>query len=506
MDFTVRDAIPWCIGRAPRYRARCVAAAITVAGPPAGAAPNVPIDDPVYEQLDQLALTGDLPLFRGGLAPLTEARVRELSPDAPELPTGVWLRPLERAALRAVVSHEAARDYSTVARPRNVAGMLALSCADQEGRPCGNGLGLAAELDSAAGYGAWLSGAIRLRAQTGRDRYATTLDLDRVYVDAELGPVAVEAGRDILVLGPAAHTQLGWGSNAPPLDHVRVSSARPLAISSELRASVVYVVGRLAAPQAYPGDLVSIARGQLDIAERLELGAMQLLQLGGAGAPGFGLRDFVLEHVRRRDPSASASDSSNRRLGFDASLRTAALGGTRVTYQLVFEDLRHEMISAIRYDADHALEIATRWLAIEWQKTGARAYEHVPRTTGFTTAGRIVGASLGPGAHALSMFGRIVVPGIVITPWVQVARLATDTYAFGDGPIVRTGSGPAELRVRIGVGVRLPVSRCVELDGEIAVEDVERAAFVPGVRRDNVVLRALLVWRPSATLTSSGVM
>ncbi len=506
MDRSVRDAIPWCIGHAPRYRARCVAAVVAAVGAPASAAPNVPVDDPVYDQLDQLELTDALPLFRGGLVPLTAARVHELMSGAPALPTGVWLRPLERAALRAVVSREAARDYSTVVRPRNVAGVLALSCADQEGRPCGNGLGLAAELDSAAGYGAWLSGAIRLGAQIGRDRYATVLDLDRAYLNAELGPVAVEAGRDVLVLGPAAHTQLGWGSNAPPLDHIRLSTARPLAISSALRASIVYVVGRLAAPQAYPGTLVTIARGQLDIADRVELGAMQLLQLAGDGAPGFGLWDFVVEHVRRRDLSASASDSSNRRLGLDASVRTAVLGGTRFTYQLVFEDLRHEMISAIRHDADHAVAVATRWLTVEWQKTGARAYEHVPRTTGFTTGGRIVGTALGPGAHALSIAGRIAAQRIVVAPWVQVAQFATDTYAFGDGPIVRAGSGRTELRFRIGAGVRLPVSRCVELDGEIAIEDVERAAFAPGVRQDNVVLRALLVWRPSATLTASGVM
>jgi len=459
----------------------------------------VPLDDPVYDQLDQLELAGALPVFRGGLAPLTEARVHELVPEAPAMPTGGWIRPIERAALRVDAVDEAARGYATAARPRDVAGMLALSCEGQEGRPCGDGLGLAAELDAAAGYGAWAAGAVRLRARTGRDHYATALDLDRAYVSAELGPIAAELGRDVLVLGPAAPTQVGWGTNAPPLDQLRLSGSRPLAVSRQLHANLVYVLGRLAAPQTYPGDLVSITRAQLDVGDRFELGAMQLLQLGGDGAPGFGLWDFVLEHVRRRDASASASDSSNRRIGFDVAAHLAGFGGARITYQLMFEDLRKHFVDALRYDADHVVGVATRWLTVEWHKTGVRAYEHVPRITGFTTGGHIAGDPLGPAAQAVFVGGRIPVRWGVVMPWTEIAQLASDTYTFVDhGPIVRTSDGTTELRVRIGARARVPVGHGLELDPEAALEDVERAAFVPGARRTSAVFRAVLVWRPSA--------
>jgi hypothetical protein len=482
-----------------RHLSRCVAAAITLAAAPSVASPNVSLDDPVYDRLDQLALAGALPLFRGGLAPLTEARVHELVPDVPALPTGWWIRPIERAALRIDLVDEAARGYATAARPRTVAGMLALSCEGQEGRPCGRGLGLAAELDAAAGYGAWAAGAIRLRARTGRDRYATGLDFDRAYLNAELGPIAAELGRDVVVLGPAARTQLGWGTSAPPLDHVRLSGARPLALSRHVRANVVYVLGRLAAPQTYPGNLVSITRAQLDLGDQFELGAMQLLQLGGDGAPGAGVWNFVLEHVRRRDLSASPSDSSNRRVGFDVAARIAGFGGARITYQLMFEDLRKQFVDALRYDADHVLGVQTRWLTAEWRKTGVRAYEHVPRLTGFTTGGRIVGDPLGPAAQAVFVGGRIPVRWGVVMPWIEIAQLASDTYTFVEsGPIVKTSDGTTELRVRIGARARVPIGHGLELDPEVALEDVERASFVPGARHINAVFRAVLVWRPSA--------
>src|SRR6185436_7300208 len=157
MDRSVRDAISWSIERARRTPTRSVVAVMTsaitavmiLAIATARASPNVPLDDPLYDELDQRELAGELPLFRGGFAPLTQARVHELAPDAPAPPAGWWLRPIERAALRVAAVREAARAYSTVVRPRNVAGMLALSCEMQEGRPCGDGLGADGELDSA---------------------------------------------------------------------------------------------------------------------------------------------------------------------------------------------------------------------------------------------------------------------------------------------------------------------------------------------------------------------
>jgi hypothetical protein len=475
-----------------------MAAAMALTAASSSASPNVSLDDPVYDQLDQLELAGVLPLFRGGVAPLTEARVHELVHEAPALPDGWWLRPIARAALRVDGARETTREYTTAARPRNVAGTLALSCEGQEGRPCGNGLGLAAELDTAGGYGASVAGAVRLRASAGSDAYGPALDLERAYVNAEIGPIAAEIGRDVLVLGPAAPTQVGWSTNPPPLDHVRLSGARPLALSPRVRANAVYVLGRLAAPQTFPGDLVSIARAQIDI-DRISIGAMQLLQLGGEGAPGFGIWDFVLEHLRRRDASAGANDSSNRRVGLDVAAHVAILGGARITYQLMFEDLRKEFASAVRYDADHVVGVQTRWLTAEWQRTGVRSYEHVPRVTGFTSRGRIVGDPLGPAAQAVLVAGRIPVRGSVVVPWAEVARLASDTYAFPDpGPVTRTGGGTAELRFRMGARARLPLPGGLELAPEAALEHVERASFVPGARHTNALFRAVLVWRPGA--------
>jgi hypothetical protein len=94
----------------------------------------------------------------------------------------------------------------------------------------------------------------------------------------------------------------------------------------------------------------------------------------------------------------------------------------------------------------------------------------------------------------------------VVMPWAEVVLLSSDAYTFIEsGPIVRTREGTAELRFRLGTRARVPLGNGLELDPEIAVEDVERAAFVPDARRFNAVFRAMLVWRPAASFQIVGV-
>jgi hypothetical protein len=391
-----------------------------------------------------------------------------------------WVHPLDRALLRLSLVHEDDRPYSTPAHPRDLTGVVGVACEHQAEGPCGEDWSLDSAVEASAGYGGHARAAARLRYSTWDG-----FDVDRLNVAGHVGPVSAEVGRDVLVLGPGRRTQLGWGDNAPPLDMARVD-ARLGALSG------TYVLGRLRDPQTYPGDLVSIARGQVDFGT-VQVGAMQLLQLGGDGAPGFGIGDFILEHFRRRDASASASDSSNRRLGADVSWRIAGFGGARLYYELMFEDWRKQFADALRYDADHAVGFETRWVLVEWQKTGVRSQEHRPRVTGFTNAGRVVGSPLGPDAQAVYAGAR---RGWV-RPWAEVVRFGSDEYRFVvDGPILHETRGVAEWRYRLGATSEVPLERHVSLQAQGWVEHVENLAFSAGARRENLGLIASLVYLP----------
>lgn len=413
-------------------------------------------------------------------------------------PAGPWLRPLSRVLVHLTAVREPARTYATLQRLRDVTGVVSAACERREGRPCGDGLGAFTELDTLAGYGRRVTAGTRVRAVGGLNAYAPRLVLDRAFVRAELGPIAAAAGRDVVLAGPAARTRLAWSDHAPPLDHVRVETRAPIALTSSLAVSAGWVVGRLRGPQTFPGTLVSLARGRLDVGG-VELGATQLLQLGGDGAPALGVAGFLREHVTRGDASAGATDTSNRRIGLDV---TAPIAGARVYYAVMFEDWRDRFHHALRYDADHLLgaEVVTPRrdvIVVELLSTGVRSQEHRPRTTGFTNRGAVVGSPLGPDAVGVYAGARFAIGRRVVAPWVELARLSSDTYAFVvDGPILHTARGVDEERYRVGVRAGQPLPGGVRVELEALYEHVADFGFVAGARRDNLALGATLVWSP----------
>jgi hypothetical protein len=471
----------------------------------AAASPNVSLDDSAYEELTRLRLLGQLPGYSGGIAPLTQRRVRALLGGSP-VHDGWWLAPVERLRLTASLFEDTPRPYSTTVRPRDLsAGSISIACERQEARPCGDGAGIFGEVESSGGYAEWLSASIRLRAETG-DAYPSAIALDRGYVNAELGPVAAEVGRDVLVLGPSARTQLGWGANAAPITHARISTSAPYPIASNLHASALYVVGRLRAPQQFPHALVSIARVQLDIADSVELGTTQVLQLGGEGRPSLSVWDFVAEHLHRKDSSASETDSSNRRFGGDIAVRISELRA-RLYYALMFEDIRRaRLIDAVRYDADHLFgaDVAVsrnHGLVLEWHHTGFRSYEHSPGTTGFTHLGHVVGAALGPDATSLYAGARSKLAWGTLYPELELVRLSSDTYELVvDGPINRLTRGVAEWRYRAGTRLKLELRADLQLQLEVLFEHVQSFAFDPAQTRNNVGASASLFWYPQQRL------
>src|SRR5688500_11125815 len=126
----------------------CAVAVMLAAAEPAGASPNLSLDDPIYQQLAALRALGRLPAYLGGWRPLSEARAHRLlltagSASGLDPVTGArwWVSPLRRVAGRLSLVRDEDRPYSTATRPRDVAGFVAVSCEHQEGRPCGAGAG-----------------------------------------------------------------------------------------------------------------------------------------------------------------------------------------------------------------------------------------------------------------------------------------------------------------------------------------------------------------------------
>jgi Capsule assembly protein Wzi len=493
---------------------RAVLLALTASGSIALASPGVDLDHPVYDELARLRASGALPPYLGGLRPLTEARVQALrraaglAPDTRLVLEGdrrLWLAPIRHLRLRGALVRDRVRPYSNEDHPRELAGGVALSCEHQQGRSCGDGAGLEIELDSAAGYGTWLAASARVRAVAGTDDREADAELDRAYASAELGPISFLVGRDAVVIGPSSRTQAMWGDHVAALDQIRLAAAPiPLlgAGGSILRASALALVGRMRDPQVFDGTLVDITRLQIDLLDTAELGITHVIQFGGDGAPSYSFGDYLLEHFQHNAPPPQVLGFANHRLSGDVAVSLPDLAGLRVYYEFAAEDMRDEIGSMLRRDADHVLGVEIDRVAehvgvlVELASTGVRSHEHSIFTTGQTHGGRVTGNPLGPSSLAAWIGLRLAVGDAELRPWLELARQSNDIYAFGTGNIVRTEDLPEEWRTRAGARAAWDFTRDVRLELRAWAERVATADFVPDRARWNASFDAIATWRP----------
>jgi len=426
--------------------------------------------------------------------------VRWVSEDSPP---GFWVSPLARAAILAQLVDEHDRPYSLPARPRQIEGGIALACEYQEGRPCGDGAGASLEAESAAGWGNMLSADVRVRASAGTANFASEVAVDRAYLKFETGPFALQAGRDVLAIGPSVRAGLMVSRNAAPQDGFRVQ-LRPIALPGvpATKISFFYFLDRLREPQRFEGTVADLARAQLDFADRVQLGGSRMLQIGGRGAPDYGgFTGFIKEHFGR----GGSGVEENNRLSFDLSVRLPELRGTRVYYEVAFEDTRKKFFfNSIQYDADHLVGVEMRAVRLgplrriflELTHTGWVSQEHSTFTSGMTNAGRTLGSALGPDGASLWVKADLQVGTALFSPWAEWLRFVSDRYATDEehGVFV-TASGQLEHRQRIGADLQLPIAGIVLFSAGAFGERIGNADLITGQTKYGAGLRAALIFK-----------
>ena len=471
----------------------------------ARAAPNLPSEDPAWDELRDAMAEGRVPDLLGGVQSLGADRVfGALSRGHAE--EGGWATPLDRAILRAFADSEHDRPYSLPLRERQLAGFVAPSCEYQEGRPCGDGAGAGLELDSSAGFANLLTAATRIRLAGGSEAFGHGLALDRAYLKLEYGPLLLQAGRDVLALGPSVRAAEMVSANAVPQDGLR-AQLHPVALpfAPWLRVSLFYFLDRLRDPQTFQGTLLDCMHAQLDFTDRVQLGGSRILQLGGKGAPGFGgFWGFVGEHLGRTQPEG-LSNPENNRLSFDLSVRIPELRGTRVYYEMALEDTRSRFFNMLRFDADHLIGIEVRavrlgpWrrLFVELQHTAWVSQEHGTFTTGMTNGGRTLGSALGPDGTSLWVRADLEIAGLLVSPWAEWLRFISDRYGSDEARgVFVTASGPMEHRQRLGADLQARLAPGWRLSAGLFGERVGNADLIAGATRLNAGFRTALSYTP----------
>jgi hypothetical protein len=190
-------------------------------------------------------------------------------------------------------------------------------------------------------------------------------------------------------------------------------------------------------------------------------------------------------------------------LSGDLAVSLPDLAGLRVYYEGAADDLRDEVWSMLRRDADHVLGVEIDRLAprvalhVELTVTGVRSHEHPLFPAGVTNGGRVAGDPLGPSSSAAFAGVRIELDReAFLWPWLEFVQQSSDVFAYGGGDIERTQDLPDERRARAGARASFPLMPTLRLELRGLAERVTTSDFVPGRTRWNAAAEATATWTP----------
>lgn len=203
---------------------------------------------------------------------------------------------------------------------------------------------------------------------------------DTLYLRGEFGNVALQIGRDVLVLGQSPQGGVSFSTNATPLDMFKFSNIHPWSFLGGSQLTLYFSV--LEDTQARPYPL--LAGG------KFSFHPFSFLELGGGYS---GLFD-----ERNSNWAAYHGVSADGRLHFQG------LRGLSFYYEIFLEDLSvEEGIYRVGLFLPRLDKNGNNSLRLEWEQAGSRVYRHPQFASGWTRNDHFLGSDLGPDAWGVSM-------------------------------------------------------------------------------------------------------
>lgn len=322
--------------------------------------------------------------------------------------------------------------------------------------------------------------------------------------------VTIEAGRQPIVWGQGMEGGLIFSSSGRPLDMLRISTDLPfrgwfIKGTSPMRGSIV--VADLGPRQHFPNSyLIAYKLSGHPFTNRVELAATVMAVQGGRGAPPGTFKDHVMDliPVLKYTMKDNPAQFSNKMAGWEYRLRLPELSGLQLYAEHAFEDMDpRRWKSTFWEDGGHILGFSFADLgpdgalstAAEFHHTGLRFYKHGVFHSGMTFNGTLFGDPLGNQSDG----------GYLRVNWdrggsrrfsldAAIERRDGDSYqAVSDGPdednfrFQMLQSVPAEWRYRLDGAVHMRLSgRALAL--RAGVERARDFGFTRGASRTNFLV------------------
>ncbi|MBI1909569.1 MAG: hypothetical protein HYS22_05315 [Deltaproteobacteria bacterium] len=500
---------------------------------------NVPVDHPVYRDIDRLiafgliheAIYGQRPWSRREISRMIEEALKNdeenqqqgAAPILGRLKKEYHEELVQRGAL------EGEKDFNTlhfletsrfsftyfdspvraVPRDNGVGAFIEADInpliANREGRYFANGETLSLETSHRAQIGPHL--AINLRPdfrvlieKEGKNR--PKFFLQNFYGRLEFGNFVTEIGRDSLILGQGEYGGHLLSNNARPLDMIHFSNDSPLynpwlfKYLGPTRYS--FFVATMGPEREFPYTLLVGLKISIRPWSFFEFGISNIFFMGGQGAPGLNFLDPISEIFLVRTGNKVTKNVADHRGGLDLRITIPPLRNSALYGEVMFDDLGFEILGGDpTYYEDRAAYLAGFYipaidpegklsLRIEYEHTDPLFYRHGVWNFGHTLNRHILGSELGPDGDKFH----------IKTVWDlrQTSQLDfvfdwelrdSDIYTSGDGDYFRDKNGPPEKRYRVVTGWTEKFGERIELAGNFGYERVTGFNFVPGVDRNN---------------------
>ncbi|MCE9625934.1 MAG: capsule assembly Wzi family protein [Deltaproteobacteria bacterium] len=280
----------------------------------------------------------------------------------------------------------------------------------------------------------------------------------------------IEIGRDSINWGPSELGGIAFSNNARPSDFIKLSSVMPFRYPFFFKKLGInewsLVVANLGPEQHFSDSWLVSYKNSNRGSRYLEIGFGQQFLVGGDGAPHLSLGRGIGEFFGvGGDDAKKASD---RNFDFEVIGGIPQLRGMQVYTQLHFEDLDFD--PSVLFTEDLSIlggiyvprlnDSGTLDLRVEYRRLTPRYSRHEVFTDGMTENGLLIGDPLGPDAWGLSAEMKYDLSfDTLLSFGLRFARRSGDLYLVNYSSDQVEGSSttvdrPTETRVRTTAAVR----------------------------------------------------
>lgn len=502
---------------------------------------NVPIDDPVYRDIDKLVaaglvkdvIYGQRPWSRGEIARIInvattrfETIKNPMAPTYQEVSLIIYIedilqklhRNYQEELKQEITFHpleELRIDYTFLKSPsrsfplnglEQIDGLLNPLIAYQEGHNFVEGHQLSFETVHRTHLSKYFSFYVNPRFEIlfpKTDSHQIKPILQKLYGTFTFKNLQIEAGRDSIIWGQG---EFGGGllsNNARPLDMIRVGGISPFFLPSFLKyfgpSQFNFFVANLGPEREFPYTYLVGGMGTIKPFSSFEFSIGQTLTLGGEGSPSVNVPEAFEEFfgIISRE---NGKNVSNRLTTIQGRLTLPMLRNTQIYQEFIIDDIfKKSYLNTLKDTVYYITGLyiprlthsGSTDLRLEFKHFSGLAYRHDPFVSGYTLNQKLLGDEMGPDSSSFSAKVNIDIDEYFCIPIhfnyeirdsdrYEAEHDGTDTVGF-----FKTKNNPTEKRYRLQTGLLWETQKLLRTEFKFGYEYVDNFNFDITSSRNN---------------------